>query len=215
MRGYWMLGAAIILLAAGCQPSHDAGQNAAPLLRDQAAIEALKDGGYVVYLRHGHTLAGKDSDFTRLDNCDTQRNLSPQGADQSRAMAAAIARLKLPVSSVAVSPFCRTRATAQLALGAAPIEPALASWTDMPATQRDAANSFVRRQFATPVTKRSNVFLVGHSPPFDAATQQLQPSEFKDKPFLEEGDAALIQADGKGGFRLAGHIGVKSWIQSR
>lgn len=215
MRRHWMLGAAIALLVAGCQSSQTATPNAAPLLRDQAAIQALKDGGYVVYLRHGQTLAGKDTDFARLDHCDTQRNLSPQGAEQSRAMAAAIARLKLPVTSVAASPFCRTRATAQLALGAAPAEPALASWTDMPTAQRDANNAFVRRQFATLVPSGSNVFLVGHSPPFDAATQPQQPPEFKDKPFLEEGDAALIRADGRGGFRLVGHIGVKSWIQSR
>jgi phosphohistidine phosphatase SixA len=210
----WMLAVTIALLATGCSISQTLKEQT-PLLRDQAAIQALKEGGYVVYLRHGHTLPGKDTDLSRLNDCSTQRNLSPQGTEQSRAIATALVRLKIPVTTVAASPFCRTRATAQLALGAAPVEMRLASWTDMPAAQRDATNSFVRIQFATSVAKGANVFLVGHSPPFDAATQQLQPPEFKDKPFLEEGDAALIQANGKGAYALVGHINVKSWIQSR
>lgn len=205
-----VVGVAALLLLAACE---SAGPKAATLLRDQAAIEALKSGGYVVYLRHGETDSGTDSNFDHLDNCATQRNLSARGQEDSRKMGMMIGRLAIPVTSVATSPFCRTRATAQLVLGSAPIEPALTSYTDMPAAQRDATNGFVRRQFATPVPAGANFFLVGHSPPFDAATQHLQPPQFRDKVFLKEGEAALIRADGQGGYALAGHISVKSWSQ--
>lgn len=207
-----MLGVALLSLAA-CDAVGPMPAASPPLLRDKAAIETLKAGGYVVYLRHGHTDPGKDSNFDRLDDCATQRNLSARGQEESRMAGAAIKRAAIPVTSVAASPFCRTRATAQLVLGSAPVEAKLTSYTDMPAAQRDASNEFVRRQFATPVAAGANVFLVGHSPPFDAATQQLQPPEFKDKAFLNEGDAAVIRADGRGGYALIGHIGVKSWSQ--
>lgn len=206
-----VIGAAMLLLLAACE-TPGAGRPS-PLLRDDAAIEALKAGGYVVYLRHGETDSGRDSDFDRLDNCVTQRNLSPRGEEQSRQMGATIRRLAIPVTSVAASPFCRTRKTAELAFGSAPLEAALTSYTDMPPTQRDATNGFVRRQFATAVPAGTNLFLVGHSPPFDAATQHLQPPQFKDKVFLKEGDAAVIRADGRGGYALVGHITVKSWSQ--
>jgi phosphohistidine phosphatase SixA len=207
------VGVASLLLLAACESAGPERSAATPLLRDQAAIEALKAGGYVVYLRHGETDSGRDSDFDRLDNCVTQRNLSPRGEEQSRQMGATIRRLAIPVTSVAASPFCRTRKTAELAFGSAPLEAALTSYTDMPPTQRDATNGFVRKQFATAVPAGTNLFLVGHSPPFDAATQHLQPPQFKDKVFLKEGDAAVIRADGQGGYALVGHITVKSWSQ--
>lgn len=207
------IGAALLLLLSACEASGP-GQ-ATPLLRDEAAIEALKAGGYVVYVRHGETDSNKDSDVERLENCATQRNLTPRGEEQSRQMGAAIRRLAIPVTVLAASPFCRTRHTTEQAFGSAPLEAALTYYGAMPAVRLQATHDFVRRQFATPVPAGSNVFLIGHSPPFDAATQRIQRPQMRDRVYLREGDAALVRADGQGGYALAGHIGVRSWSRIR
>lgn len=195
-----------------CQSAAASQDRAQPLLRDQAAIAALKEGGYVVYLRHGHTDPGRDTRLDHPEDCTRQRNLSAQGVEQSRVMGQAIVALGIPVTTVLASPLCRTRITAELALGTVRLEPELLSYSNMPPRQLNATHAFVRQQLAMPVAKGANVFLVGHSPAFDAATQKLQPPEFQEKRFLGEGDAALIRADGKGGFELVGHIGVNAWI---
>lgn len=212
--GTWSaIGVAIVLLLAACETSGP--ERPAALLRDEAAIEALKSGGYVVYVRHGETDSNKDSDLERLENCATQRNLTPRGEEQSRQMGAAIRRLAIPVTSVAASPFCRTRNTAEQAFGSAPLETALTYYGSMPAARLQATHDFVRRQFATMAPAGSNVFLIGHGPPFDVATQRIQRPQMRDRVYLREGDAALVKADGQGGYSLAGHISVKSWSQSR
>ncbi|WP_223069129.1 histidine phosphatase family protein [Paenibacillus caui] len=81
-------------------------------------LNSLREGGYILYVRHGEATEGDDQPNLIFSNCQTQRNLSEEGRRQAAAFGEAIRRLQIPVQyPVLASPFCRTRETAALAFG--------------------------------------------------------------------------------------------------
>ena len=103
-----------LLLVSGC------GGLAAPEpegpLSGERLVEALRDGGFVLYLRHTATVEGAP-DGVPTDPGVQQRGLTEAGRAEARALGAAIAELDLPIGDVVASPFCRTLETAELAFG--------------------------------------------------------------------------------------------------
>ena len=94
-------------------------------------VEALREGGYVVYLRHAVTDRSKEDDpVLDLDDCSTQRILSEDGRDQSRGIGGAFRKLAIPVGDVYSSEYCRTRETAELAFGGYEDEPGLTGFPE-------------------------------------------------------------------------------------
>src|SRR6266850_1905135 len=87
---------------------------------DPALLAKLRQGGYVLFLRHTSTdFSQNDQKMTSYEDCPTQRNLTDKGRDEARALGAAIKRLEIPIGTVYASPFCRTQETARLAFGRA------------------------------------------------------------------------------------------------
>jgi phosphohistidine phosphatase SixA len=87
-------------------------------LRGAALAAALRRGGYVIFLRHAATNhSHPDARWVNLNNCATQRPLNATGIAQAKQIGAAIRTLKLPISQVRYSPYCRTTTTAHLELG--------------------------------------------------------------------------------------------------
>src|SRR5688572_18193470 len=87
---------------------------------DAAVLDQLRQGGYVLYLRHTSTDVGQDdAKMTSYEDCAGQRNLTDKGREEARAIGAHIKRLGIPIGGVLASPFCRTMETARLAFGAA------------------------------------------------------------------------------------------------
>src|SRR5258705_10945118 len=87
-------------------------------LSGPALLDALRRGGYVIYVRHTSTDFGQnDEGMTSYEDCSKQRNLTEQGRTEARAIGAAIAKLQIPIGDVLASPFCRTRETARLIFG--------------------------------------------------------------------------------------------------
>src|SRR6476646_2482852 len=75
--------------------------------------DALLAGGSVIYFRHAATDFGQSDDrMSGYEDCAQQRNLTERGRGDARAIGAAIRRLRIPVTTVLASPFCRTRETA-------------------------------------------------------------------------------------------------------
>lgn len=84
----------------------------------QSIYDILKDGGYLIYARHGEANAGVDQPNLNLLNCLTQRNLSSAGRVQATYFGTALRRLKIPIDyPVRSSPFCRSLETAERAFG--------------------------------------------------------------------------------------------------
>jgi phosphohistidine phosphatase SixA len=82
-------------------------------IKGAALVEALRKGGFVLYMRHAET-------GIVTDKCD-QSNLSPAGEATARNVGAAMRDLKIPFGAVRSSQMCRTWDTARL-LGVGEVE---------------------------------------------------------------------------------------------
>ncbi|WP_325063577.1 histidine phosphatase family protein [Risungbinella massiliensis] len=85
---------------------------------NQSLLNLLREGGYILYVRHGEANVGEDQPNLSFEDCSTQRNLSDIGRRQAVTYGEVLRRLSIPiVYPVLVSPFCRNRETATLAFG--------------------------------------------------------------------------------------------------
>ena len=86
----------------------------------EALWALLKSGGQVVVMRHAATesTAG-DRDTMRLEDCSTQRNLSPSGRDEAKRIGRALKARGIMVDDVRSSLWCRCLDTATVAFGIA------------------------------------------------------------------------------------------------
>ena len=180
-----------------------AGVSAQAQMGDQAGlIQALKQGGYVVYMRHGDT-TGEPLDRTMdLTNRALQRNLSTAGREQSIAIGEGIRRLELQVGHIAASPVFRARDTAELAFGVNQVE--IDNWltADDYAVSNYSEHIAVLRQYLSTYPEEGNTWLVGHVVPISWAT-----SSAVDRPNFPEGAAAVFRPNGNS-FELVGILGA-------
>jgi phosphohistidine phosphatase SixA len=117
---------------------------------DEAALlDALRQGGVVLMLRHAQTDPGVgDPPAFQLGQCGTQRNLSEAGRAQSRRIGQALAAQGLVPRAVRSSGWCRCIDTAELAFGRHEVWPALHSFFAERAAQRDPQTAELRRALA-------------------------------------------------------------------
>jgi phosphohistidine phosphatase SixA len=174
------------------------------LLAPQAAADALRRGGYVLYFRHAATdMSKNDAGMTSFDDCPTQRNLVDRGRDDARAIGAAIRALGIPIGKVRASPFCRTVETAELAFGRAE---KTAEVRGGPVRADDAARyAPLRKLLAERPAPGTNDVIVSHGNPFYAVAGA---------PYLAEGEAAVVQPTGDA-FRVVARIRVEDWPPAR
>jgi phosphohistidine phosphatase SixA len=171
------------------------------LLEGNALVEALRRGGYVLYLRHAATDFGQnDEAMTDYANCAQQRNLTDGGRDDARAIGVAIKRLRIPVGPILASPFCRTRESAVLVFGAPTVSNAVRGG---PGTDADGQRyAELRKLLSTPVATGSNLAIASHGNPFRAVAGT---------PYLQEGEMAVIEPRGNGEFRIVARITKSDW----
>ena len=122
-----------------------------------------------------------DDRMSGYEDCAQQRNLTDRGRSDARAIGAAIRRLRIPVSSVFASPFCRTRETAELIFGHATVDARVRGGPARPDNPERYAE--LRTLMSTPVPGGTNVAIVSHGNPFTAVAGP---------PYLAEGEAAVI-----------------------
>ncbi len=129
---------------------------------DETLWAKLRQGGYVVLIRHASTEAGiGDPPGFRLDDCRTQRNLSDIGRGESRRLGEAFRTKSVPVSEVRSSQWCRCQDTARLAFGGADPWPVLNSLFN-DASRQPALVAAVN-ELAAAVAPPRNVVLVTHN----------------------------------------------------
>jgi phosphohistidine phosphatase SixA len=127
----------------------------------EAVWDALKNGGHVILLRHAETVPGiGDPPGYKLDDCTTQRNLSPAGRAQSRAWGDAVKRRNIPIGGVFSSVWCRCVDTATIAFGKADTWPALNSHFDRGSA--DVQAEAVRGGIPARTQPNKNLVLVTH-----------------------------------------------------
>ena len=186
------------LLAACATPPAAAGDSQAALLAD------LRQGGYLLYLRHADTAVAPEPAVRDLEDCGWQRNLSQQGRAQAAARGAMMRQQGIVFAAVESSGFCRTRQTAELVFGRAPTVSADLFY-HVSRTPAEIAADTMRlkaRLGRAPIV--GNVALVGHAPTFRDVTGVE----------LAEGQGAIVKPAGDGTFVIVGRLDVNGRISA-
>jgi phosphohistidine phosphatase SixA len=175
-----------------------------PKLRGQALIDELRKGGHVVYFRHGTTAEVGEKDVADADlaDCHRQRNLSPAGQAQTKAIGDAFRRLQIPVGDVYSSPYCRCLETARNIFGKVQQSKALHFAIHLRHTDRAAVTGQLLKLLGTPPPRGQNIALVSHTANLQDAIG-LWP-----KP---EGVAHIFRPNGDGSFGYVGMVLPEEW----
>lgn len=170
---------------------------------DRALLKRLQQGGNVIFLRHAATDPNqKDLSNDHLEDCSTQRNLTPHGRKQSQAIGNAFRELKIPAGSILSSPYCRVKDTAQLAFGNVHLIDELKSFENMPPFEQASRTRELRALLATPPNPaNTNTILVSHKFLFRQAAGI----------DIEEGEAAIFHPTGGDQFELIGRVTADHW----
>jgi hypothetical protein len=105
---------AIALLVAGTAFSHC--NASAQTLAGASLVEHLRQGGYVLLMRHAHSPSEPpQKGVADAANANLERQLDATGRSSARAMGDAIRKLRIPVGAVLSSPTYRALETVRLA----------------------------------------------------------------------------------------------------
>jgi phosphohistidine phosphatase SixA len=174
-----------------------------------AWIAALRDGGYVIVVRHGATYADQ-ADTNPLDPKDTahQRQLNDAGRAAAKSMGDALRKLKIPVGKVQTSQFQRAvetgtllgfgevSSTADIAEGGLVVTP----------NENSRRTAALRTLAATPPPAGTNIVLVTHKP-------NIVDAFGKGWFDVREGEASILRPDGKGGYTLVARLQAAEWTR--
>ena len=168
---------------------------------DASLAERLREGGYVLYMRHASTdFSQNDARMTSYEDCASQRNLTDKGRAEAREIGTQVKRLRIPIGEVLASPFCRTMETARLAFGKA-----LAT-NDVrggPVRSDDRKRyEALRKLLSTPVPRGANRVISSHGNPFYAVAGP---------PYLAEGEIAVVRPEGALRFSVIARIRPEDW----
>jgi phosphohistidine phosphatase SixA len=176
------------------------------LLTGPALVEALRQGGYVIYFRHAATdysIPESQQGEAWWQSCDPQvvRNLSEAGRQQARAIGEAFRALQIPVDRVLSSEFCRVAETARLAFGQIELSADLTGFGTADEAERERRIVALQTMLATPPPAGTNTILVGHLFNIQAAATVSLP----------EGGVAIFEPRGQAGFQLVARISSDEW----
>jgi phosphohistidine phosphatase SixA len=196
----------VVLVASATQSPRAAAQQSA-----RAAFEDLKQGGYVVVIRHGRTnespAVPKDETPLDLATCTGQLMLNDVGKEQAHAIGEAFKKAGIPVGKVLASGYCRAVEMARLAFGRAETSDALLLEAFVPVTGAPVPPPWLQRvemmkqMIATVPEAGTNTILVTHFPNVKAALGVQ----------INFGDAAIVKPDGHGGAAVVARIPSKEW----
>ena len=82
---------------------------------NEKVIEALKEGGKLIFIRHAYAPGNGDPENFNLKDCLTQRNLDQNGKDQSTKIGLFFKDNSIQIDKVLSSEWCRCKDTAFLA----------------------------------------------------------------------------------------------------
>mgnify|MGYP002403224377 CR=1 FL=1 len=197
------LGAATVVVGAMLVGSTGA---RAEELKGEALFSAMKNGGYVIYLRHALSdTSQNDADPIDVADCGTQRNLSAAGKEQARAIGKAMQARGIAVGPVLTSAYCRAKETGTLAFGKAEVSDALFYSLGLSKDAAAKAAARLKEIVGTAPPAGSNTILVGHT------------SNIKEVAGVwpkTEGGAFVIEPKGAGAFAVVGSFTADELVKS-
>jgi phosphohistidine phosphatase SixA len=186
---------------------------AAPAMADQPLqlIEELRNGGLVVFFRHGETGSqGADRPRAVMGDCSTQRNLNDAGHAQVRQLGDDFKALKIPVAKALSSEFCRCwqHAEAMFGKGGYTVTDRLSlpvSYPGVTDADRRKSNDHLRALLAEKPADGSNTVLVSHG------NNVLMLTSYHPN---VQGEAVIFRPDGAGGYARLGSVMPGDWTRA-
>ncbi len=159
-----------------------------------ALLQMLRDGGLVIFFRHGSTPDYSEPSITDFADCPRQRNLNALGRSQSALIGENFKALAIPVGDVIASPFCRCMDTARIAFGKV---------TAADEVRGMKADARMRAHFTTPQKPGANLIVVGHGSANGLIGEE----------FLREAEAVVVKPLGDDKYELVARIRAEQWAQ--
>ncbi|HEY2843735.1 MAG TPA: histidine phosphatase family protein, partial [Bryobacteraceae bacterium] len=134
-------------------------------LEGQKLVNALRQGGYVIVMRHASSPREvPDAKSANPDNPKPERQLDQEGRASATALGKALRDLKIPLGSVFTSPTYRAIETIRYAkLGTPQPEPALGDNGQSMQGGTDAQAAWLKKK-VTEFPKGTNTLVVTHMP---------------------------------------------------
>ncbi|MBF0151800.1 MAG: histidine phosphatase family protein [Magnetococcales bacterium] len=209
MRIQWIF----LLLATWLMTSmarvHAADTKAFPDFEEKTAtiehIQALKHGGFVLYMRHGTSDTSKADRAPQVDlnDCTTQRPLTDEGRRLAARVGQEIRNHGIPLGEVLVSPMCRTRQTAEAAFGQNyEVNMDLMYTANLTSEEKAQRSVVTKHLLSTPVPPGVNRVIVAHAP------NMMDAAGYFPKP---EGIIIIFRPMGEKGFEYIASIPPARW----
>jgi hypothetical protein len=194
---------------AWAQSANTTTEEAKPEPIPQELAGKLRQGGFLIFFRHGLTPNYKDAidrdpDDPRPGDCSYQRNLSADGIEQARAIGEAFRELEIPVGIVRASPMCRAMDTAWYAFGRYERDRNILLHGTNPDVDPPEAKIWknVRNIAKIPPLPMTNSIFMSHG----------TIGEVFGAGYLDEGEAVIVEPDGKGSWRLIARVKSDQWM---
>ena len=181
--------------------------DAAKELKGAALLQALRRGGFNLYMRHAIANVGQDGNLIQTpqwwENCSIQRNIADAGREQARKVGAAMQELKIPIGQVLTAQFCRTRDTGH-SMGLGPIE--ITEDLNHQIGQRVGfdVNASRYRQLAEMPPKGTNRILISHTHGSPKPEERIMGA-------IQEAEIVVYQPDQKGAAEPIARIPLAEW----
>lgn len=195
---------AILLLLGGVVQAAEP----APFVEKRATatlLEQVRQGGFVLYMRHGPTDSSRSDRLPEIDlsDCATQRPLTENGRRVAAYVGEQIRRARLPLGDAYASPMCRTRETAEAAFRRVFIfDEGLLYTANLTDVQKRPKIALTRKLLSMPVASGTNRIIVAHGPNLvDVMDYFVQP----------EAALVIVRPLGENGFEYVATIAPDEW----
>ena len=180
------------------------GTAAAQALSGDALVKALRQGGYVIVMRHASSPRDvPDKQTANPDNTKPERQLDAEGRSTATALGEALRDLKIPIGEVLVSPAYRTMETARLAKLSDPKPRPELGDNGQSMQGGTAAQAAWLRKAVTQFPSGKNAILITHLPNIRDAFPQLTPAP-------ADGEALVFGPNG-----VVARIKIEEWPNLR
>ena len=171
----------------------------------EAVVKALRQGGYVIVMRHASSPREvPDKQTANPDNTKPERQLDEVGRTTSAALGKALRDLKIPIGEVFTSPTYRALETLRLAQVANPKPtPELGDNGQSMAGGTEAQATWLQK-IVTQFPSGTNTLVVTHFPNMTRAFPQQAAG-------VEDGEALIFGPDGKGGAKVVARVKIEDW----
>ncbi|HEY3431321.1 MAG TPA: histidine phosphatase family protein [Rhodocyclaceae bacterium] len=174
-------------------------------MASRATLNQVRQGGFVLYMRHGNTDNSKPDRVPSVDlkDCSTQRPLTEEGRQLAAQVGKSIRTAHIPVSEIHVSPLCRAKESAQAAFGNKfQVNEFLMYTSNLTTEEKKPILETTRQLLSAPVAKGSNRVIVAHAPNMaDLIGYFVKP----------EGTVVVIRPKGDAGFEYVASIPPTLW----